>query len=270
MKPFFIAFAVVALSAAGVAAQTPPPTTSPQSGQSVTPSESSPSDASLTSGTVINAKLDSNVDSKKAKAGTQITADTTEAVKSNDGRAVLPKGTKLIGHVTEATSKDAGGNQSTLAIQFDKAKLKNGQEMSLTGVQIQALAAPGREASAYGTDTERSTQPNTSPGAPANNPSMAGTRGARPEGTTPSQNTEPFPTSSEQSTGTASAQGEANNAGPLPASSRGVYGIQGVSIVSARSDQGTVLTSTNKNVHLDSGTRLLLVVQPQNGAGSGR
>lgn len=266
MKPFLIAFAIAGLMGASAAAQTPPPSSPQSSGQSATPSESTPSEASLTSGTVVNAKLDSSIDSKKAKAGTQVTADTTEAVKSTDGRTVLPKGTKLIGHVTEASSKDQGGNQSTLAIQFDKAKLKNGQEMALTGLQIQAIAAPG-QANAYGSDTERNTTPNTSPGAPANNPSMAGSRGARPEGTAPAQNTQPFPSASSQANGTA-GQGEANNAGPLPAGTRGVYGIEGVRIASARSDQGTVLTSTNKNVHLDSGTRLLLVVQPQNGAGS--
>ena len=267
MKSFLIAIAIAGLMGASAGAQTPPPTSPQSSGQSATPSESTPSEASLTSGTVVNAKLDSSVDSKKAKAGTEVMADTTEAVKSTDGRTVLPKGTKLIGHVTEATTKNDGSNQSTLAIQFDKAKLKNGQEMPLTGLQIQAIAAPGHEANTYGSDTERNTTPNTSPGAPANNPSMAGSRGARPEGTTPTQNTQPFPSTSSQANGTA-GQGEANSAGPLPAGTRGVYGIEGVRIASARSDQGTMLTSTNKNVHLDSGTRLLLVVQPQNGAGS--
>src|SRR5262249_7594758 len=57
--------------------------------------------ASLASGTTMNAALNTSVDSKKAKAGDSVTAHTTEAVKA-DGKTVIPKGSKLIGHVTQA------------------------------------------------------------------------------------------------------------------------------------------------------------------------
>src|SRR5437870_814363 len=116
MRTLFAAFIVAGVCATGAMAQTPPPTP-----QSSTPSESSPSDASLTGGTVINATLKSSVDSKKAKPGTPVMAQTTEAVKSADGRTVLPKGTKLTGHITEATADGNGQNQAALGIQFDKA-----------------------------------------------------------------------------------------------------------------------------------------------------
>src|SRR5713101_5087477 len=57
--------------------------------------------AAISSGTTFNAALNNSVDAKKCKPGDSVTAHTTEAVKS-DGQTVLPKGTKLVGHVTEA------------------------------------------------------------------------------------------------------------------------------------------------------------------------
>src|ERR1700737_797728 len=170
MKPFAAAFVLATLCPPGAAAPSPPP------------SETASSEASLAGGMVINATLDSSIDSKKAKAGEQITAHTTEAVKSTDGRAILPKGTKLIGHVTQASARSNGQGEAMLAIQFDKAVLKDGQEVPLN-VVIQAVAAPSRGAAPTNN--------------PSNNPSMSGSRGARPDNTTTAQ---PYPSTSPHGT----------------------------------------------------------------------
>jgi hypothetical protein len=243
MKPFAIGFVLAMLCATGAAAQSP------------APAETASSEASLAGGTVINAELNSSIDSKKAKLGEQITAHTTEAVRSTDGRAILPKGTKLVAHVTQASARSNGQGEAVLAIQFDKAVLKDGQEVPLN-VVIQAVAAPSREASAFGSDTERSTVPGAPSNSPSNNPSMSGSRGARPDSTTGAQ---PYPSANPQGT----PGGESGSAGPLPPNTRGVYGLNGVRLSSSANGEGTVLTSTAKNVHLDGGTRLLLTVQPQ-------
>jgi hypothetical protein len=240
MKSFAIAFIAATLCARGAAAQSAPP------------AEAASSEASLAGGTAINAALNTSIDSKKAKSGEQITAHTTEAVKSTDGRTILPKGTKLVGHVTQASARSNGQGEAILAIQFDKAVLKEGQEVPLNNAVIQAVAAPSHEASAYGSDTERT----TTPASPSNNPSMSGSRGARP-GSTPS--TQPYPSANPDG----AYGGESNSAGPLPANTRGVYGFEGMRLSANGNGEGTVLTSTGKNVHLDGGTRLLLVVQPQ-------
>jgi hypothetical protein len=57
----------------------------------------------------------------------------------------------------------------------------------------------------------------------------------------------------------------ANGAGQLSAKSRGVYGLSDLKLMAASSSgsQTTVITSSGKNVHLDGGTRLLLVVPEQ-------
>ena len=240
MKSFAIVFVAATFCAGGATAQPTPP------------SQVASSEASLAGGTAINAALNTSLDSKKAKSGEQITAHTTEAVKSTDGRMILPKGTKLVGHVTQASARSNGQGEALLAIQFDKAVLKEGQEVPLNNTVIQALAAPSHEASAYGSETERA----TTPASPSNNPSMSGSRGARPEST---PNPQQYPSANPNGT----YGGESNSAGPLPANTRGVYGFEGMRLSANGNGEGTVLTSTGKNVHLDGGTRLLLVVQPQ-------
>jgi Bacterial conjugation TrbI-like protein len=246
MKRFATAFLLATLCAVSAAAQTPQP------------SENTGSEASLAGGTAINAELNSSIDSKKAKPGEQITAHITETVKSTDGRAILPKGTKLIGHVTKASARSNGQDEAMLAIQFDKAVLKDKQEVPLNNAVIQAVAAPAHQSAAYGSDLERATAPG-SPSAPSNNPSMSGSRGARPEGT---RSTQTYPSASANG-GSANGSGESNSAGPLPANARGVYGFEGLRLSANANGEGTVLTSSAKNVHLDGGTRLLLMVQPQ-------
>src|SRR2546427_8117209 len=108
--------------------------------------------AALASGTAFNAALSSPIDSKKCKPGDQVTAHTTEAAKS-EGKTVIPKGSKLIGHVTQASARAKGESESALGIVFDKAILKNGQEIPLN-VAIQAVASAQSSASVAGADLD--------------------------------------------------------------------------------------------------------------------
>ena len=109
-------------------------------------------DAALAGGTSMNAVLNAPVDSKKAKEGDAVTAHTTEAVKA-DGKTVIPKGTKLVGHVTRASAKGKGDAESALGVAFDKAILKNGQEVPLQAT-IQAMAAAQTSAAIAGSDID--------------------------------------------------------------------------------------------------------------------
>src|SRR3984893_18460895 len=88
--------------------------------------------ASLARGTAMQATLTHPVDSKKNKPGDTVTAKTTKAVNSN-GQVVIPKGSRLVGHVTECRQhekkgKNKEGQDSALGIAWDKAILKSGQE----------------------------------------------------------------------------------------------------------------------------------------------
>src|SRR6266403_1941069 len=108
--------------------------------------------ASLASGTAFNAALSSPIDSKKCKPGDPVNARTTEAAKS-EGKTAIPKGSKLVGHVTQASARAKGESESSLGIVFDKAILKNGGEIPLNA-GIQAIASAQSSASAAGSDMD--------------------------------------------------------------------------------------------------------------------
>src|ERR1700730_18282253 len=144
-----LAILASAIFAAGAIAQSPAPSETTNSGRSIP-------------GSGINAELDTTIDAKKAKSGEAVLAHTTEPMKSTDNRAILPKGTKLTGHVTQASSRASGGSETMVAIQFDKAVLKDGQEVPLANFAIQALAAPSSAPSLAG-DNDHISAPSTMP-----------------------------------------------------------------------------------------------------------
>src|SRR5271167_1161498 len=209
------------------------------------------STATLPSGTAVNAELNSSVDSKKAKVGDKVEAHTTEEIKYA-GKTIVPRGAKLEGHVTEATARSKGDSGSTLAIQFDKAILKKGEEIPLN-VSILAIAAPQGDFSGG------------SPG-PGNDPMRSG--GGSPASGSPmgtSHTPTATPGTPNNPGGAADSTMGSNGAAQLSAKSRGVYGLSDLKLMAASSSasQATVLISSGKSVHLDGGTRLLLVVPEQ-------
>jgi hypothetical protein len=237
---------------------------------------------SLASGTAINAVLSSPIDSRKCKPGDPVNARSTEAVKS-EGRTVIPKGAKLVGHVTQASARAKGESESSLGMVFDKAILKNGDEIPLNA-GIQAIAAAQSSASAAGSDMDTM----GGMGASAAGSGMAGGRGAL-GGVTSSAGGALGSVTNTAANATGTAGGAANSAanaggniagaskgavgglnaaGQLSSNSQGVFGLGGLNLNTAASNatEGSVISSAGKNVHLDSGTRMLLVSQAQAGA----
>jgi len=106
------------------------------------------SSAALSNGTAMNAALSQPVDAKKNKPGDPVTAKTTEATKS-EGKVVIPKGSKLVGHVTECKQRGKEEKESALGMVFDKAILKNGEEIPLN-VTLRAIAAAQTAAASSG------------------------------------------------------------------------------------------------------------------------
>jgi hypothetical protein len=251
------------------------------SGEALTASsasaQSNHTNAGLASGRAFNAALDAPVDSKKSKPGDSVTAHTTEAVKS-DGKTFLPKGTKLVGHVTRASARAKGDSESALAITFDRAILRNGEEAPLN-MAIQAIASAQTAASAADGDVDTM----GSAGASAAGSGMARSRGAAGGLTSTAGGAVGSATNTAGRVGgagdaalnstinsTTSAAGASRNsvgglnaAGQLTSSSSGVFGMNGLSLKSAATNgtQGSIITSVGKNVHLDSGTRMLMVTE---------
>jgi hypothetical protein len=243
-------FAVLvgAIFVAGAAAQVQ---TNPQApGTPNIPIQSESGSVALPGGTALNAQLNSSVDSKKANVGDKVEAHTTEEFKYA-GKIIIPLGAKLEGHVTEATARSKGDGGSTLAIQFDKAIAKKGEEIPLN-VAILAIAAP---------------LPDFSGGAPGPGSDPMSGRGASAAGGSPmgSSHTPTATPGTPNYPGAADGTMGATGAAQLSAKSRGVYGLSDLKLIAASSDAGqtTVITSSGKNVRLDDGTRLLLVVPEQ-------
>jgi hypothetical protein len=241
--------------------------------------------ASLGAGTAINAELDKSLDSKKLKVGDSVTARTTQAVKE-DGKVVLPKGTKLTGRVTRASARGKGDSDSTLALQFDRAELKGGQEMTLQ-LNLQALAAaPGvtpiggddlQGMGSAGASGSMSGGSRAGVGAPVGG-AVSGAAGtaARTTGGVAGAADSTVNSTTNAAAGAAGSAGATsqgaigglNSSGQLTSNSRGVFGLSGLSLTadSSNSTQGSVIASSGKSVRLDTGTRLLLTTQANTSA----
>ncbi len=106
--------------------------------------------ASAAQATDVSAQLSKKIDSKDAKAGDEVVAKTTSEARLADGTK-LPKGSRLVGHVTEAEARSHDNHDSHLAFAFDHAVLKDGREVPIHAM-MRSLSAPAPVASAGGAD----------------------------------------------------------------------------------------------------------------------
>ena len=75
---------------------------------------------------------------KKAKPGDRVTARVTRSLICG-GKKLVPSGSKLIGHVTEAVLGDGQQPESRLGVVFDSVEVKRGGRLLFTGT-LQAIA----------------------------------------------------------------------------------------------------------------------------------
>jgi hypothetical protein len=235
--------------------------------ESKSPNKTNASSASaLNEGSTINAALVKPVDSKNCKPGDPVVAKSTQNAKS-DGSVVIPKGSKLVGHVTEAQARSEGASNSSLGIVFDHAVLKNGQEVPVHGV-VQALAAGQANASSAMGDDDLQAMGSTAAtgtGAVRSGGGLLGGVGSTAAAATSSvANTGNVAHATGSTVGSVAGSSRALQ-GTLNSSSTGVVGLHGLSLESAvaNSTQGSVISSTGKSVHLDSGTQMVLRVVNQ-------
>jgi hypothetical protein len=198
----------------------------------------------LAPGTVIRVELAKTV-GKKAKVGDEVIAKTMDDFLSNKHEVLAPRGSKVVGHVTEA-SPHHGESASTLGITFDKIVLKSGNEIPLKA-SIQAIGSP--ESNAGAVSEPMGGYGNSAATAPM--PSGRGSYG--------SASANPNIPDSANNPGTAGQEGTAATPGQLTPNSQGVVGMSGVSL-STGTAQDSVLTSPKRNIKLDSGTQMILRV----------
>lgn len=208
--------------------------------------------AHIAPGSVIPVQLTKTIDAKKAKTGEEVVAKVTQDMKTQTGQVLVPKDTKVIGHVTEAQARHKDEKESQLGIAFNQAVLNN-QQVDLP-MSIQAVIGP----QTTNNDNANANSGPTEGAAPSASAGGNSPMGGRSPNAGPGGETAPNP-------GPPSGGETAQQSGPkrpqINGQTQGVIGISNVTLSqSSNAQQGSVLTSEKNNVKLESGTMLLLKV----------
>ncbi|HYL91862.1 MAG TPA: hypothetical protein VEW69_01765 [Alphaproteobacteria bacterium] len=227
--------------------------------------------ADILKGTGIVAELSSSLKANKLKSGDKIKAEVTQDVLLH-GKTVIPVGSKLIGHITEAKKRTDADPESRLGFVFDKIRMKGHRELDLQAV-VQAMAPPAPRESLVdkpdmmlppsmmmGTSNSSGAQPiggRQSTGRGASNNTPAVTTPARADVAVLSANV----TTTQSPVQMASPTMMSNK--PLGNGSRGIFGLPGLAL--RQGTQGPLVVSRAREVKLEYGTQIILLV-----AGSAR
>ena len=241
----------------------PPATSQPATGQPTSQPTTGPAGAAanqtsqapkIAPGSVIPVQLTKTIDAKKAKTGDEVVAKVTMDMKTTSGEVLVPKDTKVVGHVTEAQARNKDQKESQMGIAFDRAELKDGQSINVP-MSIQAVIGQQNNNNAQGGSDQGSSSPSAPGGATPNASASAGRPGMA--GSTP----QPSP-SATAGADTTSNDSQAKNSTPrITGQTQGVVGISNLTLASGPNGaQGSVMSSEKNNVKLESGTMLLLKV----------
>lgn len=205
----------------------------------------------LATGATLQAVLETKLDAQQIKVDDAVTARSTHAVDVQASEALksLPRGSKLLGHITQVqvAAEGQASSDSRVGVIFDRVVLPDGRELA-AALEIQALAA----AEAAG-DTS----------VPA--PSLRTSGRARAGGGLVGAASGTLGAATDVVTGTAGALGAQTGAAldgatqldtSLSTSTTGVVGLRGLSLETSASS--STIVSTRGPVVLRSGTRLLL------------
>jgi hypothetical protein len=210
------------------------------------------------------------VDSRKSKPGDPVSARTTQPARTDDGKSI-PKGSTLVGHVSEAHARAEGQADSAVGIVFDKAVTRDGHEIPLRNVAIRAIAAAEGSAAASAGDSGMMTGAGgMTAGRGGGGGGLVGRATGAVGGTLGAGVGAAGSATGSLAGGAAGvlqagpgAVGGVDASGLLTAGSSGVFGLRDVSLSAAGSSatEGSVVTSAGRSVHLDQGTRMLLTAQ---------
>lgn len=175
-------------------------------------------------------KVTKTLDSSKLKTGDIVEVVTAGAFKLPNG-TLVPKESKLVGHVVATSARSKGDLDSNLVIGFDRLNILNGGSVSVRGL-VQAVFPPADE------PMPEVPRASTSPGGNG----MSGGAGKL---------TPDYKPMSEIKTG---AESGTKGSASLTPQSTGVYGIDNLQLV-----DGT-LSSKGKNVKLSGGVRMVVHV----------
>ena len=251
-KGLFLAPVIIAVAVMAAAQVSTEPATanSPDQAAASKPQNPAPASDTLAPGTLLPVELSKSLDARKTKTNDRVEARTASDILAH-GRIVVPRNTKIVGHVTEAKAHRKDSPQSEVGVTFDRMLLKDGRDVPLQLV-VQAIARPLQ----FGTNPEGNMTPASRqrrapmPGrAPLGDASTSGDSAPTVPSSYPGD-LAPIPDPMTPSSLTVV---------PLDPASKGVVGMKGLALDA--SGPAAIVSSTSGNVHLDSGTQLILRVQ---------
>jgi hypothetical protein len=196
----------------------------------------------------LQVELVSAVKARKAKVGDVVTAVTDVPLTLPKG-LVVPAGSRVVGHVRRLDADSGDAHTSFIALSFDEIEIKKGQTVPLNCF-VRAALLPAIK----GTTAQASQQGQNLP------PMQAPTRdgGMSSGGMMPNSGTNmgnPNPGDLVSPTGQPQ-----EGAKPVAAHTGEVVGMRGVELQVTNPDHLSVFRSARKNLELDEGLELMLVV----------
>jgi hypothetical protein len=254
---------IVLLTAAGVAqavgSQQTPSTPSGQGAKASDTELPQTHDSSfrIADGSVFHVVLAKNLDAKKNKTGDEVTTTIVEDLKSN-GEIMIPKNSKVLGHITQIQTRSKEHPQSQIAIAFDQLVIKE-REIPLSA-SIQAVAAP--ETAPADESEQSSVGYGEMGGSMGGTVAGSGGRGSPSGGGGRGSSSGVAGTAAGAANSVGSVRDKSNGARVLSAASQGVVGIKGLSLsMRGETSQDSVISSDHQNVHLEHGTQFVLRVK---------
>jgi hypothetical protein len=217
--------------------------------------------ASAAQSSNLSAELTKKIDTKHAKVGDEVAARTTSAARLSDGTK-LPKGTQLLGKITDVQAKSAEEKASRLAFTFDRAVLRNGSTLPIHATVMSLTAPVSAAAMAENNDSmspDAAPAPVVSGGGRASGGLLGGggVAGGALHGVS---NTANRVTSTAGNT-LRTASGVGATAGEASSVTGQVTNLPGVNFSSSSSaNESAVLNAQGRNISLASGTQMTLSV----------
>ena len=208
----------------------------------------------------VNGELQTKLDSKTAKTGDSVVVKTKDSVKTGNGTEI-PKGSKLMGRVVAVQARGQGSDNSKLAIEFDHAQLKGGQNLPIHSV-IKSLTQASDTAASVSDVLPMGSMPSSGGSMGGGRPGSATSANGPAAGVTPSVTPGVNQTGS---TGNGPAAGTVvGKMGDEPIRTTAVPGVFLASDESGQTsgEASGTLFAAKANVHLDQGTKMVLDIAP--------
>jgi hypothetical protein len=206
------------------------------------------------SGTTIDAQLQKSVDVNNAKIGDEVILKVTKSIKQN-GEVVIPKGTALIGRVTDVQKRTKGNSTSRLGMVFDRIQGRDlSAPFSASIMSITNIAAQAGVADSLMTDTSGSSQTSGGVSRGSSGGGLLGGVGNTVGG---------LVSTTSQTVGTVTNTAAQTAGATTGTVGRSLNGIQISSSASGSANGTSTLSSTNKNLRVEKGATFNLRVNGQ-------